>query len=469
MSRSLPCDTLFTRLNPAFGDRLRTDRDALQRASTDESGYPGCPPAAVVEVANTADVVRLAQEAAECGVALVPRGAGTGKAGACIPAENQVVVDFSGMNRIQQLRPEDLFAVVEPGVITSDLDREAQQVGYMYPPDPASWESSTLGGNIATNAGGPRAVKYGVTHRYVWGLELVLAGGQVIRTGRQSIKGVAGLDLTSLMVGSEGTLAFITAATLHIIPSPPEVETGWLAFTDPVQASHAAERVFAAGLLPRMLELLDRIALDAVRPVSSFRIPEGTGAALLVETDGNDGQARQDLIRLMEIASEHGATDTIIATTERDREGMRRARRLVSPRLKERFPYKVSDDVAVPRSHMAELLEVAGEMADREGVVSCAYGHLGDGNLHVNLLGTPDQREQVAQVRGRILRRAVAMGGTVSGEHGIGLSKRDQLLLEQAPELIALQQQLKHVFDPQGVMNPGKIWPDLRPSVPSTP
>lgn len=362
------------------------------------------------------------------------------------------------MNTILAMRPGDLLAVVQPGVITKDLDTAAGQVGFMYPPDPASWDSSTLGGNIATNAGGPRAVKYGVTHRYVWALEIVLPGGDVIRTGRRSIKGVAGLDITSLLVGSEGTLGFITEATLHIVPAPPEVETGWLTFESPGAASVAAEAIFAAGILPRMLELLDATALAAVRPHSSFRIEEGAGAALLVETDGRDGTAMQDLVRLCEVALDRGATDSAIAQSEKEREGMRRARRLVSSALKEQFPRKISDDIAVPRSRMPELLELAKAAAAKANIHASAYGHLGDGNLHLNLLCNDDQIEVAKKIREQVLREAIAMGGTVSGEHGIGLTKRDQLPMEQSETLLELQRRLKATFDPQGIMNPGKVF-----------
>ncbi len=459
VKRRRSLDSFLARLAPRFGDRLRTDDEALSRVAGDESGLPAGAPSAVVWPKGSDEVSLLAREAAAHEVALVPRGGGTGKAGACIPAAGQVVVDLSRMNRILALKPQDLYAVIEPGVVTADLHRAAAAEGLMYPPDPASFESCTLGGNIMTNAGGPRAVKYGVTQRYVWGLEMVLMGGEVMRVGRRSIKGVAGYDLTSLIVGSEGTLALVTEATLHVIPAPQAVETAWLSFSDLMAASRAATQVFAAGILPRVMEVLDHAALDAVRPVSAFAVPQA-GAALLVESDGSHAQAIAELLRLCEIAVAHGATDSAVAKSEREREAMRRARRLVSGRFKEAYPHKMSDDVAVPRSRMAELLDRAQAAGAAAGIPVAAYGHLGDGNLHLNLLcRTQDERERATPLRRQMLATAVAMGGTVTGEHGVGLTKRDQLSLEQSPAVIDLQQRIKRVFDPSGLLNPGKALP----------
>jgi glycolate oxidase len=451
-------DTLLTRLRD-LGDRVRTDPEALERVGGDESGLPPGAPAAVILPESTAEVVQVAREAADLAVPLVPRGAGTGKAGACIPAPGQVVVDMSRMNRLLEVRPNDQYAVVQPGVITGDLDTAAAEVGFFYPPDPGSWESCQLGGNIATNAGGMRAVKYGVTQRYVWALELVLAGGDVLRVGRRSIKGVAGLDLTSLIVGSEGTLAFVTEATVHIIPKPAAVETAWLTFPDILAASHAGNAIFAAGHLPRIMEVLDRTALDSVRSVGDFAIPEGAGAALLVEMDGGEGDAFDDLLAVAEVATNAGATDSAIARSEKEREAMRRTRRLVSSSLKEHHPFKLSDDVAVPRSRMVEMLERTAEAAGRGGLRLCAYGHLGDGNLHLNLLcDTEAERELARGFRRTLLEIAIQLGGTISGEHGIGLAKRNDLSLEQSTQVIAWQRRLKATLDPRGILNPGKVF-----------
>ncbi len=456
---SVALDTLLTRLHRALGGRVSTDAEALEMAAGDESGLPPGAPGAVCWPESTAEVSLVAAEAAATGVPLVPRGGGTGKAGGCIPRGGELVVDVSRMNRLLDLRPQDMYAVVQPGLVNIELDRAAGEKGFMYPPDPASLESCTLGGNIATNAGGARAVKYGTTQRYVWGVTLVVPGGDVLRMGRRSIKGVAGYDLTSLVVGSEGTFGFVTEAVLHVIPAPPAVETAWLSFDDVPTASRAAERIFAAGITPRILEMLDKNALDAVRPKSAFQVPEA-GCALLLETDGPDGVAFAELSRAAQLAIDHGATGSAIATSERDRDGMRRARRLVSSSLKELFPFKISDDVAVPRSRMAELLARAMREGEEAGMTVAAYGHLGDGNVHVNLLcRSGEERARARDLRRRLLGVVVGLGGTITGEHGIGLAKRDYLSLEQSAELIALQRRVKAAFDPKGLMNPGKGLP----------
>jgi glycolate oxidase len=455
-ARPQPLDTLLARLSGRFKERLSDDLGHRESVAGDESGLPKGRAGAVAWPASTEEVSALAKEAQELGVALVPRGAGTGKAGGCIPQNGELVVDLSRMNRILELRPHDMYAVVQPGLINAELDKAAREHGFMYPPDPASLESCSIGGNISTNAGGPRAVKYGVTQRYVWGVEMVLAGGKVIRTGRRSIKGVAGYDVTSLIVGSEGTLGFITEATMHIVPAAPVVETAWLTFADPISASRASEAIFAAGITPRMLELLDTAAMDAVRPKSAFRLPPG-GAAILVECDGRDEGVMRDLERICELALSRGGKDSVVAQNERDKEAMRRARRLVSGCLKEIFPWKISDDIAVPRSRMPELLGRAQEEGAPAGIQVAAYGHLGDGNVHINLLcKTSEERERARVVRQRLLTIAVSLGGTITGEHGIGIAKRQELSLEQSQELIELQRRLKQAFDPGNIINPGK-------------
>ena len=458
--RPAQVETFLSHLSPAFGNRLRTDDEALAKAAVDESGLAAGDPAAVLFPTTRDEVVRLSREATALGVAVVPRGGGTGKAGACIPSSGEVVVDFSRMSRILEVRPQDQYAVVEPGVIADDFHATVAAQRYFYPPNPGSSESCTLGGNIATNAGGSHAVKYGSTQRYVWGVEVVLMSGEVLKLGRRSLKGVVGLDLTSLMVGSEGMLGFITEATLHIIPAPPAVESAWLTFPDILTASRAAEAIFGAGVLPRMLEVVDRTSLDVVRSQAPFHIPEDSGASLIIETDGDPERAIGDLERACSAAYDAGASDSAIAKNEKEREAMRRSRRLVSSSLKERFPLKLSDDIAVPRSRMAEILTRAAEAGAEAGLVTCAYGHLGDGNLHINILcKNADERSKGRALRREILGAVVAMGGTLSGEHGIGLTKRDLLSLEQSAEVIDLQRRLKSVFDPKGLMNPGKVLP----------
>jgi glycolate oxidase len=458
MAISPPLDRFLMALAP-FGDRLRTDAAARQAAGGDASHVvPGLPDA-VVWPDSTAEVAQVAAAATAHHVALVPRGAGTGKAGGCTAQAGEVVIDLSRLNRIVHMAPADLYAVVQPGVLTADLDRAAHAHGLMYPPDPASWDTCSIGGNIATNAGGPRAVKYGVTGRYVWGLEVVLASGKILRMGRQCIKGVAGLEMTGLFVGSEGTLGIITEATMHLVPAPGGVQTAWMSFADPHAASAAASRMLAAGILPRMLELLDGPALRAVAPRVDWAMP-AAGAALLVETDGaTEAAALQDLVRLGAAAGvgEH----CLVAPSEADREAMRRTRRLVSAALKAAYPAKVSDDITMPRSRMPELLDEAVRLAATVGLEASTYGHLGDGNLHINLLcADAAARQRTPAIRLALYRFALARGGTISGEHGIGLSKREALPEALGATLFDVQRQIKACLDPQGILNPGKVFGD---------
>lgn len=463
MSSTLPhrLDVLLTRINPSFGERVRTDAEACERVAADASGLPPGEPAAVVEPVNTEDVVLLAREAAELGVPLVPRGAGTGKAGACIPSAGQVVVDFRRLRGVRALRPRDLYAVVAPGLVTLELEQAAREVGLMYPPDPGYRHVSTIGGNIATNAGGPRALKYGVTQRYVWGLEVVLPGGDVVHLGRRALKGVAGYDLTSLFVGSEGTLGMVTEATMHLVPAPEAVETAWIDFPDVPTAAAAAAAVLTHGGWPAMLELLDTEALNAVRPkAAALSIDATAGASVLVEADGDERAAHEQISRMVELFGEHGASRARVAAGAQEREAMRDARRMVSGALKERYPWKLSDDVVAPRSQMPELMRRARDLAATYGVRLGAYGHLGDGNLHVNFLCVDEhERQRARTLRPEVLALAVGMGGTITGEHGVGLTKRDQLDLEQSAELLALQRRVKQAFDPSGILNPNKVVP----------
>ncbi|MBN1961687.1 MAG: FAD-binding protein [Deltaproteobacteria bacterium] len=454
-------DTLLLRLHRRFGARVSNDVDILAKLAVDESMLPKGKPGGVFWPLTTAEVVFTVREATSLNIAIVPRGGGTGKVGGCIAQNGELVIDFSSMNRILEMHQQDLYAVVEPGLINIELDHAAAEHGLMYPPDPASFESCTIGGNIATNAGGARAIKYGTTQRYVWGLTLVKADGEVLQMGRRSIKGVAGYDVTSLIVGSEGTLGLITEAIMHIIPTPPAVETAWLSFENTTTANLAAERIFATGITPRILELLDAPALNAIQHKSEFKIPPAA-CALLLETDGRDEIAMNELTTACQIAIDHGATDSQIAMSEGDREAMRRARRLVSSALSELFPFKISDDVAVPRSRIPELLNTARGACNKADIEFAAYGHLGDGNIHLNLLCSDAQSRTKADiVRGELLATVVGLGGTITGEHGIGLSKREQLSLEQSTSLIALQKQLKFAFDPKNLINPGKALPDL--------
>jgi glycolate oxidase len=440
-------------------EQLRTDAQALEDYGRDESDLGTLPADAVVLAETTAQVSHVLRTTQAHGVPVTPCGARSGKSGGSMPAEGGVVLSLERMKAIKRLSVEDLTAVVEPGVVTGDFMKAAEAVGLFYPPDPNSWEWCTLGGNVAENAGGPRALKYGVTRDYVLGLEWVMPQGDVLRVGRQTIKGVAGYDLVGLLVGSEGTLGVATELTLQLLPLPRVVQTALLVFDDVFAAARAVTAILAGGILPRTLELLDEVSIRAVDG-KGFNFPSGTGAAVLAEVDGNQAEAVfSELAQLSEIATAHGAKETLLAQGEAQREKLWAARRTVSTALRSLARYKLSEDIAVPRSAIPDTIAKLKAMGQELGLLVATYGHAGDGNLHANILyESPEQRPTVDRALRRMAELAVAAGGTITGEHGVGLAKRDLLPLEQSPAVLQLQRQLKALFDPKGLLNPGKIF-----------
>ncbi|WP_373049009.1 FAD-binding oxidoreductase [Vulgatibacter sp.] len=440
------------------------DPDDLAPFARDESHCGAFPPAAVVLAESRADVEATLRFASERRIPVTPCGARTGKAGGSLPIRGGIALSLERMDRIIAVEPGDGMMVVEPGVITGRVMEEAERVGLFYPPDPNSWESCTIGGNVAANAGGPRALKYGVTGDYVLGLEAVLADGEVIRTGRRTLKGVAGYDLTALLVGSEGTLAVVTEITLRLVPLPKAVRAALCIFPDATAAARAVAQVLAAGILPRTLELLDDQAIAAADSRGPFRFPLGAGAAILAETDGDDPESvMAALVRLGEIAVEAGALDVLVAQGESQRRELWATRRQVSLALKALYPRKVSEDIVVPRSKIPQAIERFKAIGREHGLQVATYGHAGDGNLHTNVLfREEEERPAVDACLEALMRETLALGGTITGEHGVGLAKRAFLPWEQGPVLIDLQRRLKATFDPLGILNPGKIFPEDR-------
>ena len=445
-------------------DRLVVDAEKREAYGRDESELGAHPPDAVVLVESADEVRTLFAIATRHGVPVVPVAARTGKSGGILAVEGGIAVSVERMTRILEISPEDLVARVEPGVITGRLQAEVEAHGLFYPPDPNSLEMCTIGGNVAENAGGPRALKYGVTREYVLGLTVVVPTGEILRIGRRSIKGVAGYDLTALFVGSEGTLGIVTEATLKLLPRPRHVATALVVFASVDAAARAVSRVLAQGVLPRCLELLDDVALAAAAKTSPYRFPPGAGAALLLETDGNGEEAVfGEIVRVAELVQGDAAGEVIVAQNEAQRRDIWETRRYLSVNLKTLHPKKLSEDIAVPRSRIPAMIARAKEIGAARGLTVATYGHAGDGNLHCNVLfDREDQRPQVDAAVAGILRAAVDLGGTITGEHGVGLAKRDFLEYEQGAELVDLQRRLKAFFDPAGILNPGKIFPPAR-------
>ena len=444
--------SLISAMHQAVGSDGVLVADAIEeRYTQDRSVAAGAEPLAVCLPGDTAAVARLAALCEREGLPLTPRGAGTGKAGGCIPAVGGVVCSMERMTGIECISPHDQLVEVCAGTITGLLRDAVEERGWFYPPDPASLDECTIGGNIATNAGGPCCLKYGVTADYVLGLEVVLADGRVIRPGHRSIKGVAGLDLRGLLIGSEGTLGIVTHAILRICPQPREVAAAWVAFPSSAAACDAAARVLAGGLLPRSMELLDETALAAVG--------KGDGAALMIEFDGMEGYADRQLgSALAELAP--AAAGVEVASGDAERASLWALRRTISDEIKKPYAHHLSEDVAVPVSRIAELVRAIRPIGERNGIAIATYGHAGDGNLHVNLLYDDiAQLPQVTEASESIFRATLGLGGTITGEHGIGLCKRPYLSWEQSEELIGAQRSLKRALDPRGILNPGKVLP----------
>jgi glycolate oxidase len=449
-------------LRRAFAGRLvEADAEKLGEYGRDESDLGIFPPEVVVKVESAEDVKAVFAIASRHRVPVVPVAARSGKSGGSLAIQGGIAVSTERMNRILEVSPGDLVARVEPGVILAALQAEVEQHGLFYPPDPNSVELCSVGGNVAENAGGPRALKYGVTRDYVLGLTVVIPTGEILRTGHRSIKGVAGYDLTALLVGSEGTLGIVTEIMVKLLPRPRHVATALVPFPSVTAAARAVTRVLTSGGLPRCLELMDDVSLAAAAKTSPVRFPAGARAALIIETDGNDeDQVFLELARVAEIAREDAAGEAVVAQNEAQRREVWETRRYLSMNLKTLHPLKLSEDIAVPRSKIPEMISVAKEIGVRHGLTVATYGHAGDGNLHCNVLfDREEERPKVDLAVAAILRAAVDLGGTITGEHGVGLAKRDFLEYEQGAELVALQRRLKAVFDPLGILNPGKIFP----------
>jgi glycolate oxidase len=448
---------LERRLGPS---KVLTGEAACAPYARDDSDVEGVVPGAVVLAASAADVVAVLVVADACDVPVTPRAGGTGRTGGAVPAAGGIVLATHALAKVKEIDRKDLVAVVEPGVVTGVLHAAVESEGLFYAPDPNSLESCMIGGNLAENAGGPRVFKYGATRDWVLGLEAHLMGGRTVRTGKRTVKGVTGYDVTSLLVGSEGTLAVFTEATLRLVPKPPAVATALALFTDVRAAAAAVSAIVGAGIVPRCLEMLDAATLDAVR-AASVAVDPRAGGMLLVEVDGEGSEAT--LMRVGEVATASpGCIDVVAAQDAGQRDRLWAARRMLSKATRKLAKHKLSEDVVVPRSRIADLLTKADDIGHATGVRHLVYGHAGDGNLHVNFLWNDDaERPAVDRAIAMLMKATVDLGGTLSGEHGIGVSKAEYLPLEQSETLIALQKDVKRAFDPKGLLNPGKIFPTV--------
>jgi glycolate oxidase len=451
-------DTALVELSRVLpSDALLTEESELAPYASDASEAAPVLPLAVAKVANTAEISAVMGVCNARGVPVTSRGAGTSRVGGAVPSEGGLVLSFERMNRVKHVDPEDRLAVVEPGLVTGELHRAVESVGAFFPPDPNSWESCTIGGNVATNAGGPRALGYGVTRDYVLGLEAVTADGTVLRVGRKTRKGVTGYDLVSLLCGSEGTLAVVSEVTVRVIPKPQAIGTLVIVLDDEAAVHPCLVALRSNGIAMRCAELLDSHTLALVRPTAGLALPENARALLVVEVDGDASRVEAAVERAGNVALEAGALDVLVATEGTRREALWKSRRDLSHALRRAARKKLSEDVVVPESKLGELIAFCRRATERTAVKMPAYGHAGDGNLHVNLLWDDPELDVEPSVRS-LFEETIRLGGTLSGEHGIGLSKAPYLSLEQSPAVIALERRIKDAFDPRGILNPGKIF-----------
>ena len=422
-------------------------------------------PADLVVLPGTSqDISAVARLCNAVRVPLTVRGGGTGYTGGAVPTQGGIVLSLERLNRIIEIDEQNLLASVQPNVITADLQRAVEVVGLFYPPDPASLEQSVIGGNVAECAGGPRAFKYGTTKRYILGLEAVLPTGEVIRTGGKTVKNVVGYDLTQLLVGSEGTLAIITQIIVRLIPKPPVQATLRATFPDVTTAVTAVTELLRRRVIPAALEIIDADCLEAVGRylgVSSLA-PPGTGALLLVEVDGLSETVVEETERVQMACRAAGASETLSAKDEAERRELWRVRREISPSLRMISGLRYNHDVVVPKGRIPELFGVVEQMRREFRLRIPCFGHVGDGNIHVNIManqGDPDEIARAHRAERVLFEHVVALEGSISGEHGIGFAKAQYLPIELSPDEIALMQRVKRAFDPNGVLNPGKIFP----------
>ncbi len=442
-----------------IGDhKVVDDADLLEGLAGDESHCEPVAPDIGIRARSSEDIVATLEEAERFGVPITPRAGGTGKAGGAIPIFGGAVLDVSRIKEIHEINATDLLAVVSPGCITGEFQQTVEDEGLFYPPDPNSLENCCLAGNVAHNAGGPRAFKYGTTREYVRGIEAVLMGGRRLEVGCRTVKSVAGYDLTRLFVGSEGTLGVFTQMTLRLIRKPPALATLLVRFADEIAAGKAVSAVVERGLVPRLLEFMDGVLVETLRQSGAGSVPEGTGALLLAEFDGPSEEiVEEDVLKFGDACEQEGAVDVLMARHGGERNKLWAARRGLTDAIAKRKRHKIAEDIVVPRSAAAELLEGLRRLKEKHDVLFASYGHAGDGNYHVNLLWDDDDWDPEPAVEDAF-RLVLGLKGSITGEHGVGIAKKKYLPWEKGPAQLALQKQIKAVFDPKGLMNPGKIF-----------
>lgn len=419
------------------------------------------PPEAVVFPENTKQMVEVLKLANEYLFPVTARGGGVGYTGGAVPVDGGIVIGTDRMNKIIEINADDLYVICQPGITTYELQQAVEKHGLLFPPDPASYKDSYIGGNIAENAGGMRTPKYGVTKHSVLGLEVVTATGEVIRTGGRTVKNVVGFDLTGLMCGSEGMLGIITEATLKLIPMPEATATVRASFESMEAACKVLTKFTPHGILPMAMEVVDRYCISAIEENFAFGLPDNANAILIVAVDGSKEEVERSAELVERILSENGGFDTLRSRTKEEEDKLWDVRRAISPSLMKYGTLKINEDVVVPRSKVPELVARIEEIGKKYDTFVANFGHAGDGNIHVNFVCDRDNPEEIARARKAVketFELSVALGGSISGEHGIGYVKAQYMDIAIDRPTLEVMKGIKKVFDPNGILNPGKMF-----------
>ncbi len=445
-------------------DLMETDPDILDKYSRDETADASFMPDILVRAGKSEDVSNVLKICNSMEVPVIPRGAGSGVTGGALPVRGGLVLSLERMNRILEIDRENMVAVVEPGVITGELQKAVLQEGLLYPPDPASLDICSLGGNVAENAGGPRAVKYGTTKEYITGLEFVTPEGILITSGGKTVKDVTGYNLTGIIIGSEGTLAVITKIYLRLIPSPPVTKDLLVPFESVDDAADAVYNILRARIVPATLEFMEEDAIKLVAKFHGGKIPwPEAGAHLLIQVNGDSEESVNESLERISEAVNVDPEKIFAAESDLQREKLWKARRAIREAIHEEDPFFLAEDCVVPRSRIPDFIRDLKKYFKSEDLKSIMFGHAGDGNVHIDILKGDREydRWKALQpgIKKEIYKRAIHYGGTITGEHGVGMLRKEYIGLKLSPEEILLMKRIKDAFDPRGILNPGKIFP----------
>lgn len=442
-------------------DRLLTDLSNRYSYSFDAS-FGEYLPDLVIQPLDSCEISFIVKVANDYKVPVYPRGSATSLSGGPLPVEGGIVLDMSQFERKLVIDKENLIAIASASIITSEIHKEAERVGLFYPPDPSSSNVSTIGGNLLENSSGPRGLKYGTTKEYVIGLEVVTPTGDLIRTGGKTVKNVTGYDVTRLIVGSEGTLGIVTEVTLRLIPKPLARKTLLASFDQVIDSGHAITNILSSGILPSAMELMDNACIRAVENYKPGGLPIDAEALIIIEVDGHPEAIREEVEKCEEICYQSGASHVRVAQTDDERAKIWESRKMVSPAITQMGPTKISEDATVPRSQIPNMMERLHSIREKYKLNLVVFGHAGDGNLHPNIITDKRNVEEMKRVEdavSEIFEVAVELGGTLSGEHGIGLLKAPYMEMELGVEGLLLMKKIKEAWDPNNILNPGKIFP----------